>query len=235
MLSTLSDERALHLLPPLRLLPGPPAAYLDIPASADDGSSSFGQACFGGATSAPGSGAGAGPSAGPGGKAAGRRQELELYVRLMTEGALERCLPASSCSSSSTAGNSSGSAGSREGNGGCWADCSVAVPLVLHRLARACFPDAAAAEPAGEQSQVQAQQCALLCSILHRCTPSSTSSGSSSGGSLGLRHLLGMLLRWDAVAMQPSDAISRERLQALEVACSAAGLDVAAVLSALEA
>ena len=213
VLSTLSDEQALHLLPPLRLLPGPPAAYLEVPAS---GGSSFGQACFG---AAPGGG----------GSAAARRQELDLYVRLMTEGPLERCLAASSSSSSSnSSADGGGSAGSMEGNGGCCADCSVAVPLVLHRLARACFPDAAAT-PAAEQ--LQTQQRALLCSVLQRCTGSS----SGGGGSQDLQRLLGMLLRWDAAAMQPSDAVSRERLQALEATCSAAGLDTAAVLSALEA
>ena len=210
MLSTLSDEQALHLLPPLRLLPGPTAAYLEVPASGD---SSFGQACFG---AAPG---GAGSSA-------ARRQELDLYVRLMTEGPLERCLAASSSSSANA--SSGGSAGSMEGDGGCCADCSAAVPLVLHRLARACFPDAAVVKPAAEQ--LQTQQRALLCSVLQRCT------GSGGGGSSqGLQRLLGMLLRWDAAAMRPSDAISRERLQALEATCSAAGLDVAAVLATLEA
>ena len=219
MLSTLSDEQALHLLPPLRLLPGPPAAYLEVPVSGD---SSFGQACFG---AAPG---GAGSSA-------ARRQELDLYVRLMTEGPLERCLAASSSSSSSSSINASrgGSAGSMEGDGGCCADCSVAVPLVLHRLARACYPDAAVVKPAAEQ--LQTQQRALLCSVLQRCTGSSGGGGGGGGSSQGLQRLLGMLLRWDAAAMRPSDAISRERLQALEATCSAAGLDVAAVLATLEA
>lgn len=200
----LADEQALHLLPPLRLLPGPAAAYLDPPASSTSGSGTFGRACFG---------------AVPGGSG-GRRQDFELYVKLLGGHPLERCLAA--------AGNGSSGDSSSEGNGGCLADCSAAVPLVLHRLACACFPDtlSGGAELGPQLEQHQRQ--ALLCSVLQRC--------GSDSSSCELQQLLGMLLRWDATAGQPSDAISRARLQAVEAACSAVGLDSAAVLeAALEA
>ena len=42
VLQTLNDERALHMLPPLALLPGPPHAYLDPPAAASQNSNRLG-------------------------------------------------------------------------------------------------------------------------------------------------------------------------------------------------
>ena len=195
----LADEQALHLLPLLRLLPGPAAAYL-CPPEGGAAAGGFGRACFG---AAPGGGAGS-----------SRRQELDLYVKLLSQGALERCL-ATPSGSSLTAGSTGG-----EGNGNDLRDCSAAVPLVLHRLACACFPDAA---PGGSSGGQHVQQVALLCTILQ-------SEGGS--GSSELQRLLAMLLRWDAAAQQPSDAISQQRVQAVEAACVAAGVDAAQVLHA---
>ncbi|PRW59348.1 RNA polymerase II-associated [Chlorella sorokiniana] len=205
VLSVLADEQALHLLPPLRLLPGSPAAYLASPSGSDAGA--FGQACFGAAAGAAGA---SGSSS--------RRQETDLYLKLLSDGPLERCLAASSSGAAVEA--DSGSA--QEGDGTGFAACSAAVPLVLHRLASACFdgPDASSAQPSAGQGH------ALLCSILQRC----------SGGSPEQQHLLGMLLRWDTTAGAPSDALSQGRVAAIEAACSAAGIDAAGVLgAALEA
>ena len=204
MLSSLADEQALHLLPPLRLLPGPAAAYLDA-LSAGGQSASFGRACFGATAAA----APAQPSG------SSRRPERDFYVKLLTEGQLERCLAAAD--SSGDAGG--GDAG--EGDGACCARCSAAVPLVVHRLACACFPDATSSG-----AEAATAQQALLCGILQRCA----------GGGPNLQRLLGWLLRWDTSAGQPSDAISSDRLKAIDSACAAGGLDAAALLpAALEA
>ena len=208
VLSVLSDEQALHLLPPLRLLPGPPAAYLASPSAR--GASAFGQACFG-AGAGPGSGSGSGSS---------RRQETDLYVKLLSDGPLERCLAASG----SGAAPEGTSRSAQEGNGSAFAACSMAVPLVLHRLASACFAgtDGSSAQPPAGQGQAHM----LLCSILQRC----------SGGSLEQQRLLGMLLRWDTAAGVPSDALGQDRVAAIEAACSTVGMDAAGVLEvALEA
>lgn len=208
VLHVLADEQALHLLPPLRLLPGPAAAYLRAPPA---GAAAFGRACFGGS---PGSEGGAGGSS--------RRQELDLYVKLLGSGPLERCLEAAG----DAADGDGGTAGS-EGDGGSLAACSAAVPIVLHRLAQACLPDAAPSSEPGTQPEWQRQH-ATLCSVLQRCA--------GLGANPGQQRLLGMLLRWDASAGQPSDAVSEPRLRAIEAACAATGLDAAVVLgAALEA
>ena len=208
VLSTLADEQALHLLPPLRLLPGPSDAYLAAPA--DGSTSAFGRACFGAAAG--------GGAAGSGG---GRRQDLDLYAKLLSEGALERCLAASSGNDDAAAGVGSEGRSGAEGNGACLAACSAAVPLVLHRLACACFAgtDGSGLQPAAGQERAQAH--ALLCSVLLRC---------SGPGSPELRRLVAMLLRWDTTAGQPSDAISQGRVAAIQAACGAAGLDSSVVL-----
>lgn len=234
VLSTLADEQALHLLPPLPMLPGPAAAYLDTPAttgsSGSGGAGAFGRACFGGPLPLqPGAAAGGGSSG------SSRRQELDFYVKLLTEGALERCLAASSSSTdvanddngSGDGGRADQAAGSSEGDGGCCTACSAALPLVLQRLACACFPFEAAAGSTQQQVQVHvqqpAQQQALLCSLLQRC---------AQGGSPGLLRLLGWLLRWDTSAGQPSDAISSARLAAVQAAAAAAGINSASLLQA---
>ncbi len=209
VLSTLADEQALHLLPPLRLLPGPPTAYLRAPSTAGGRSGSFGRACFG-ATAAAG-----------GGSVGTRRQELDLYVKLLSEGALERCLAAADRGDCGGIGDAG--AADREGNGSSLAACSAAVPLVLHRLACACFLGVNQQQAAGQQAtQQDLQRQALLCGILQRCA----------GGSTEVQQLLGWLLRWDASAAQPSDAIDSQRLGAIEAACAAAGLDAARLLEA---
>ncbi|KAL4425916.1 hypothetical protein ABPG75_009932 [Micractinium tetrahymenae] len=207
VLSTLADEQALHLLPPLRLLPGPSSSYLQAPSSVGSGGgSSFGRACFGGPPFAGGGGAG------------GRRHELDLYVKLLSEGPLERCLAAAS--SGASGGLNMAASSSSEGDGGCFAACSAAVPLVLHRLACACFPDG---DQHASGQQTAQQQCeALLCGILQRCA----------GGAAALRQLLGWLLRWDGPAGRPSDVIDSQRLAAIEASCAAAGLDAASLLQA---
>lgn len=203
----LADEQALHLLPPLRLLPGPSTTYLASPS--DNNAGAFGQACFG---------AGAGGASSGGSGSSSRRQETDFYVKLLSEGPLERCLAASSSSAATEGESSSG----QEGDGSAFAACSAAVPLVLHRLASACFggTDGNAVPPATGQGH------ALLCSILQRC----------SGGSPEQQRLLGMLLRWDTTAGAPSDAVSQGRVAAIEAACSAVDIDPAGVLGpALEA
>lgn len=206
VLSTLADEQALHLLPPLRLLPGTPSSYLEAPHTSGAGGSSFGHACFGGLASAGGPGTGS------------TRQQLDLFVRLLSEGPLARCVAAAG-SDDSVGACATSSSGSK-GNGGCFAACSAAVPVVLHRLACACFPGDTQQGP-GRQQQEQQQQ-ALLCSILQRCN----------GGSNEAQQLLGWLLRWDTSAGQPSDAVDSSRLAAIEAACAAAGLDATGLLQA---
>lgn len=235
VLSTLADEQALHLLPPLRLLPGPPAVYLDAPPvghapGGGGGGGGYGRACFGaGVPGTDGSGGGGGDSDGNG---SGRsRQELDLYVKLLSEGPLERCLAAASS-------GREGRRGGSDGDGGSLTACSVAVPLVLHRLACACFPGAARPGTA-ETAAGQARRQALLCTIVQRCGEGCGSGGGGDGAASGRRpllQLLGMLLRWDAAAGQPSGAASRERVTAVEAACASAGTDASAVLqAALEA
>ena len=202
VLSILADEQALHLLPPLRLLPAAAGSaagdYLASPAVAAP-DRSFGQACF-----APLPAASAGSS---------RRQELDFYVKLLAAGSLERCLAVATA----TAEPASVDAAAHEGNGACFARCSLAVPLVLHRLAAACFGE----EHAGASTQSQKlHQQALLCRVLQQC----------SGGSAELQRLQGWLLRWDVAALHPSDAIGAERLHAIEAACRTAGYDADALL-----
>lgn len=206
VLSTLADEQALHLLPPLRLLPGPPGSYLGGPRDGGGDGAGFGRACFGG------------PAAAGGGGVASRRQELDFYVKLLSEGALERCLAASS--SSNEVSTCTSSAGSGQGNGSCFDACSVAVPLVLHRLACACFPGDNQ-RAIGHEAAAQPHQ-ALLCGVLQRCAGSSSEA----------ERLLGWLLRWDIHAAQPSDVIDSQRLAAIKVACAAAGMDAANLLQA---
>lgn len=193
VLSSLADEQALHLLPPLRCLPGPAGAYLAPPPQASEasGSGGYAQPCFGGVP-----GASAGASA---------RAELGLYLRLLAEGPLQRCLEASSGADSS-----------------CLRDCSAALPVVLHRLACACFPEDGVS-PGGAK---QAQQQATLCSILLRC-------GAAQPPPAHAAPLLGLLLRWDTAAGGPSDAVPLGRVQAIEQACAAAGVDASRVLGAV--
>lgn len=139
-----------------------------------------------------------------------------MYLKLLSDGPLERCLEASSSNAAAEGDSSS----VQEGDGSGFAACSAAVPLVLHRLASACFA------VADSSSTGPGQGHALLCSILQRC----------GGGSTTQQRLLGMLLRWDADAGAPSDALSQARVAAIEAACSAVSIDAAGVLgAALEA
>jgi hypothetical protein len=201
VLSSLADEQALHLLPPLRCLPGPAGAYLAPPPQASEasGSGGYAQPCFGGVP-----GASAGASA---------RAELGLYLRLLAEGPLQRCLETSS---------GAGRSAAAQGVSGCLRDCSAALHVVLHRLACACFPEGGGS-PGGAQ---QAQQQATLCSILLRC-------GAAQPPPAPAAPLLGLLLRWDTAAGGPSDAVPLGRVQAIEQACAAAGVDASRVLGAV--
>jgi hypothetical protein len=220
VLSVLADEQALHLLPPLALLPGPPTAYLPpLPGALATGggrAGTFGQACFG-ASSMPGAVVGGGG----GGRG---RQELDLYVKLLTEGPLERCLAAAGAADSP-----GGKGGREEGGGGCLEAASVAVPLVLHRLAAACFPPEPPLPGGDAPAASGIQQQALLCSLLQRCC----GERSSSEGGLAetpLLVLLRLLLCWDLAAAGPSETLPSNRRSSIEMACATTGIDADAVL-----
>ncbi|KAL4859817.1 Transcriptional elongation regulator MINIYO [Chlorella vulgaris] len=220
VLSVLADEQALHLLPPLALLPGPPTAYLPpLPgalATGGGGAGTFGQACFG-ASSMPG-------AVGGGGGGGRGRQELDLYVKLLTEGPLERCLAAAGA-----ADCPGGKGGREEGGGGCLEAASVAVPLVLHRLAAACFPPEPPLPGGDAPATSGIQQQALLCSLLQRCCGEHSSS-SGAVAETPLLVLLRLLLCWDLAAAGPSAVLPSNRRSSIETACATTGIDADAVL-----
>ena len=114
------------------------------------------------------------------------RQTLDRLLALMGDAALARCLETD----------------------------SLALTLVLHRLATYLFAGEAGTGPAAAAEEAAAlRRAAHLCALVRRC----------SGGGVA-RELLGLLLRWDAAAGQASDVVPAARAAFLEEACGAAGL-----------
>jgi hypothetical protein len=182
-LSVLADEQALHLLPPLSLLPGAAHDYLKRPVTTST-------------------------QAGP----------------------LERCLGvARGRSVSRLESGDADAVPSTDDDGACRTACSADVPIVLHRLARACFGGAVNCGDVSASATVQQQ--ALLCSVLQRGglgVPGATAALQARRPLLA--RLLGMLLRWDLAAGQPSDAVPEDRLSAVQLACKMAGIDLSELL-----
>ena len=122
------------------------------------------------------------------------RQTLDRLLALMGDAALARCLDTD----------------------------SVALTLVLHRLATYLFVGEAASGPAaaaaaagaaaGDAAAAARRRAAHLQALVRRC----------GGGEQ--RELLGLLLRWDVGAGRASDVVPAARAAFLEEACGGAGL-----------
>lgn len=206
LLQTLADEKALHLLPPLGLCPGPKSAYLNPPPApivmaTSNLTTSISKEGF-----------------------SVQRQALDGYMKLLADGALWKCVKFGVSQEEPSPRN-----GNETGN------ICVALAIVVHRLAAFIFKDTQPAGNTtsttnniqgtsdGMDGMVVDQEVglrrAMLCSILRRCSTTGNANASNNNSAAAAQQVLSMLLRWDSSAMGASDVVTKERLEWIEMAC----------------